>query len=58
MLSLNYKEIDIGQSFKRRIVDVVDFMFFGIPAFICIGNNEKKQRIGDMFAKTIVIENE
>jgi len=49
----NYKEIDIGHSFKRRILDMIDFMFFGVPAFIAIRNNEKNQRIGDMYAKTI-----
>ena len=52
----NYKPIDIGHSIKRRILDIVDFMFFGIPAFIAIGNNEKKQRIGDMYANAIVVE--
>ena len=54
----NYKEIDIGHSFKRRILDMIDFMFFGVPAFIAIRNNEKNQRIGDMYAKTIVINDE
>ena len=54
----NFKEIDIGHSFKRRILDIIDFMFFGIPAFISIRNNEKKQRIGDMYAKTIVVNDE
>ena len=54
----NYKEIGIGHSFKRRILDMIDFMFFGVPAFIAIRNNEKNQRIGDMYAKTIVINDE
>lgn len=54
----NYDEIDIGHSFKRRILDIIDFLFFGIPALIAIHNNEKKQRIGDMYAKTVVIEDE
>ena len=54
----NYNEIDIGHSFKRRILDIIDFMFFGVPAFISIRNNKKKQRIGDMYAKTIVVNDE
>ena len=37
---------------------MIDFMFFGVPAFIAIRNNEKNQRIGDMYAKTIVINDE
>jgi len=28
----DYNESDIGHSFKRRILDIIDFMFFGIPA--------------------------
>ncbi len=54
----NYNEIDIGHSFKRRILDIIDFMFFGIPAFISIRSNDKNQRIGDMYAKTIVVNGE
>ena len=55
---VNFKEIDMGHSFKRRILDVIDFMFLGLPAFITIRNNSNNQRIGDMYAKTIVVEEE
>ena len=54
----NYDSIDFGHSFKRRILDLIDFAFFGIPAFVAVGNSERKQRIGDMYAKTLVIEDE
>jgi len=52
----NYKEIDVGHSFKRRILDIVDFAFFGIPAFLIIRSNKRKQRLGDLFAKTLVVK--
>lgn len=44
------------QTFKRRILDPLDlFPFFGLIAFITIKNTEKNQRVGDLFAKTIVV---
>ncbi len=54
----NNKSIDIGHSFKRRILDLIDLLFLGIPALIAISTTEKKQRLGDMYAKTIVLEEE
>ncbi|MFT6333389.1 MAG: putative RDD family membrane protein YckC [Halioglobus sp.] len=52
----NNKSIDIGHSFKRRILDIIDLSMFGIPALIAISNSKKRQRLGDMYAKTIVVE--
>lgn len=43
------------EALLRHIVDPIDFFFFGIPAMICITNTPKKQRIGDLLAKTIVV---
>lgn len=54
----NNKSIDISHSFKRRILDIIDFSLLGIPALIAISTNNKKQRLGDMYAKTIVVEEE
>ena len=46
----------ISQSIKRRIADFVDIFFFGIPAFISINKTEKNQRLGDLWAETIVVK--
>lgn len=54
----NKNSIDIGHSFKRRILDIIDLSMLGIPALIAISNNNKRQRLGDMYAKTIVVEDE
>jgi uncharacterized RDD family membrane protein YckC len=47
--------ISLWQAFKRRLVDILDFFFFGIVAFITIKNTPDHQRLGDLWAKTIVI---
>lgn len=56
VIQIDNKEIEIKHSFKRHILDFVDFSFFGLPAYINIKNSEKGQRIGDLFARTIIIE--
>ena len=47
--------IDFVDSIKRHLIDIIDFMPFGIPAMISIKNSTLNQRLGDMWAKTIVI---
>lgn len=47
--------IRIVDSLKRHFLDPIDFFFFGIPAIITIRNTPLNQRIGDLFAKTIVV---
>jgi uncharacterized RDD family membrane protein YckC len=50
------EDIDFKQAFLRHLCDIVDwFPFFGIVFYIVTGNNPKKQRVGDMAAKTVVI---
>jgi uncharacterized RDD family membrane protein YckC len=44
------------QNLKRHLIDPIDFVIFGIPAMISINNTEKHQRLGDIWAKTIVID--
>mgnify|MGYP000338758436 CR=1 FL=1 len=56
--SLDGKPLSLKQSLKRRLIDPFEFFFFGIPAIIVIKNSEKHQRVGDMWAKTVVVENE
>lgn len=47
--------ISFWQALKRHLVDILDFFFFGIVAFITIKNTPDHQRVGDLWAKTIVI---
>lgn len=47
--------ISFGQAFKRHLVDMIDFFFFGVVAFLTIKNTPDHQRLGDLIAKTIVI---
>lgn len=54
--TLNRKDIAFNQALKRRLLDPIDILFYGIPAIIAIKNSDKHQRIGDMWAKTIVID--
>lgn len=56
LIQIDNKEIEIKHSFKRHLLDFIDFSFLGFPAFITIKNSENNQRIGDMFAKTTIIE--
>ena len=51
-------KITLKQSFLRHIVDVLDMFFFGLVAIIIIKNSNESQRLGDLLAKTKVIENE
>ena len=59
VVSLNGSAISFGQSLKRRILDGIElFATFGIVAFITVKNSEKHQRVGDLWAKTIVVGGE
>jgi uncharacterized RDD family membrane protein YckC len=55
VLTVDRKEIDWTQALKRHLVDPIDILFYGIPAIIAIKNSDKHQRLGDMWAKTIVV---
>ena len=56
VLTLNRKDIEFTQALKRHLFDPIDILFYGIPAIIAIKNSEKHQRIGDMWAKTFVVD--
>lgn len=51
-----YRKLTFLESFKRYLLDPVDMFFFGLIGVIVIKNTEKHQRIGDLWAKTIVIK--
>ncbi|MFD0793377.1 RDD family protein [Mucilaginibacter litoreus] len=41
---------------KRRLLDPIDIFMYGIPAFISISKTDKHQRLGDLWADTVVIK--
>ncbi len=50
------ERITFSDAFKRRVLDIIDIFFYGIPALICISNTPKYQRLGDLFADTLVVK--
>ena len=56
VLTLKRKDIEFTQALKRHLLDPIDIFFYGIPAIIAIKNSDRHQRIGDMWAKTIVVD--
>jgi uncharacterized RDD family membrane protein YckC len=53
---LNGQPISFKEALKRHLLDFIDIGVYGIPAIITIRNTEKHQRIGDLWAKTLVID--
>ncbi|MGN6438626.1 MAG: RDD family protein [Agriterribacter sp.] len=56
VLTLTRKRIGFTEALKRHLLDPVDYLFYGIPAIISISKSEKRQRLGDMWAETIVVD--
>jgi uncharacterized RDD family membrane protein YckC len=54
VVSIDGKKASFLQILKRRILDPLDFFLFGLPAFIVAKYSPLSQRIGDMWAKTVV----
>jgi uncharacterized RDD family membrane protein YckC len=44
------------QSFKRHFLDLFDMWLFGLLGILLIKNTKYNQRLGDLWAKTIVID--
>jgi len=55
-LNGNQNNLSFGQSIKRHILDPIDMFFFGVVGIITIKNTPKNQRLGDIWANTIVID--
>jgi uncharacterized RDD family membrane protein YckC len=55
VLKIDRKEISFAQALQRHLLDPIDILFYGIPAIIAIKNADKHQRLGDMWAKTIIV---
>ena len=53
--NIHGEETSFTQNLKRHLLDFFDIFMWGIPAIIAIKNTEKNQRLGDLWAKTIVI---
>lgn len=59
VVTLSGNSVSFGQAFKRRLLDAIDiFATFGLVAFITVKNSERNQRVGDIWAKTIVVGGE
>ncbi|GAB3934194.1 RDD family protein [Mucilaginibacter myungsuensis] len=56
VVGMKGEKIGFTQAFKRRVVDPIDLLPYGIPAFICINKTPKYQRLGDLFAETLVVK--
>jgi len=56
VVTINRSTADWTQTFKRRLLDPIDIFAWGIPAIITVSNTDKHQRLGDLWAGTIVID--
>ena len=52
----NSNKLTFGQSFKRHFLDPIDMFFFGLIGIVTIKNTDKNQRLGDIWANTIVVK--
>ena len=52
----DHSKFSISNSLARRLFDFVDYLpFLGIVGIIVASNNNLRQRVGDLVAKTIVV---
>ncbi len=49
------RKLTFTESFKRHLLDPIDMFFFGLVGIIAIKNTEMNQRLGDLWAETIVV---
>ncbi|MDN3618683.1 RDD family protein [Polaribacter undariae] len=49
------RKLTFKESFKRHLLDPIDMLFFGLVGIVTIKNTELNQRVGDLWAKTIVV---
>lgn len=56
--NLDSKQTRFTQNLKRHLLDMFDIFMWGIPAIVAIKNTDKNQRLGDLWAKTIVVKPE
>lgn len=51
-----YRKLTFLELLKRHALDPVDMFFFGLIGYIVIKNTPYNQRVGDLWAKTIVVK--
>ncbi len=49
-------KIDMNQAFTRNILRIIDGLIFYLIGAVLIWRSDKKQRLGDSIAKTVVIK--
>lgn len=53
----DFSKVSFGSSFVKHMFDLIDFLpFFGILGLLVTTSNKYRQRIGDLVAKTVVID--
>lgn len=56
VVSIDYTKNSFAQSLTRHLFDIIDYLpFVGMIGLLVASNNKLKQRVGDLVAKTIVI---
>lgn len=50
------EKLSLGQSLKRHLLDLFDLWPFGVLGILMIKNTKSNQRLGDLWAKTVVID--
>lgn len=57
VVSLDGSHPSLGQTIARRVCDAIEISWcFGLIAYLIAGRSPKHQRLGDIMAKTIVID--
>jgi uncharacterized RDD family membrane protein YckC len=55
VVNISGKKISFVQSLKRNLLRPVDFFPWYLPGFVCAKLTPNKQRLGDLWAKTMVV---
>jgi len=53
--TLSGGDISFSQSLKRNVLRLIDFFSFYLTGFVTASLTPKRQRLGDLWAKTIVV---
>ncbi|BAX81467.1 RDD family protein [Labilibaculum antarcticum] len=54
--NFNDSKISLGQSVKRHLIAIIDIWLFGLIGILLIKNTKLNQRLGDIWAKTVVVD--
>ncbi len=50
------RKISFIQSIQRHLLDPIDMFFFGLVGYLVMKSNPNGQRLGDIWAKTVVVK--